>query len=236
MTIDNGTNIREKQISAAKNMLYGAAIAGIVFGALFLAYAELDSAIVRPFYDGNNVFRFSELATTNLARDAFQFLFVAICVAAIAGVILGRFRNVSLFGHSWGEWAYFLICVGIGPGLLVNLILKDNWGRARPYQVIEFGGEMTFTPVLYLSDQCHHNCSFVSGEAASIYVIFFCFSLMTKKHNLIFATSGIILGTLSGLIRMGQGGHFPSDVVFAGVFMAVIASLGYLIFRRLVPA
>ena len=98
MTTDSGENIGGRQISAANNMLTGAVVTGIIFGALFLVYPELDRAIVNPFYAGDNIFRFSQFALTNLARDAFQALFVVASVAAVVGIILGRHRNFSLFG------------------------------------------------------------------------------------------------------------------------------------------
>ena len=41
-----------------------------------------------------------------------------------------------------------------------------------------------------------------------------------------------MLGAVTGLIRMGQGGHFLSDVVFAGLFMALVV----LLLRRLLMA
>ena len=40
-----------------------------------------------------------------------------------------------------GRAAVFLVLsLLLGPGLLVNVILKDNWGRPRPGSVVEFGG------------------------------------------------------------------------------------------------
>ena len=41
-----------------------------------------------------------------------------------------------------------------------------------------------------------------------------------------------VLGAVMGIIRMGQGGHFLSDVVFAGLFMALVV----LLLRRLLMA
>jgi lipid A 4'-phosphatase len=42
---------------------------------------------------------------------------------------------------------------------------------------------------------------------------------------------GTVAGFGAGLIRMAQGAHFPSDVVFAGVFMALaVAGLHRLVF------
>ena len=34
-------------------------------------------------------------------------------------------------------------------------------------------------------------------------------------------------GAVAGLIRIGEGGHFLSDVVFAGVIMALVVALMY---------
>ena len=39
--------------------------------------------------------------------------------------------------------------------------------------------------------------------------------------------AAVAAGSIAGLIRMGEGGHFLSDVVFAGVFMALDVALMY---------
>ena len=40
----------------------------------------------------------------------------------------------------------------LGPGLLVNVVLKDNsTGRARPSQVLEFGGSHQFSSPFEIS-------------------------------------------------------------------------------------
>ena len=31
--------------------------------------------------------------------------------------------------------------LALAPGLVTNIILKDNWSRPRPIDVIQFGGE-----------------------------------------------------------------------------------------------
>jgi lipid A 4'-phosphatase len=47
---------------------------------------------------------------------------------------------------------------------------------------------------------------------------------------------GMVLGSLAGLVRIAQGGHFLSDVVFAGVFMAMTAALLQLLFETIQSA
>jgi hypothetical protein len=48
--------------------------------------------------------------------------------------------------------------------------------------------------------------------------------------------AAVAAGAASGLIRMGEGGHFLSDVLFAGVFMALdVALIHWLVFDVLAP-
>jgi membrane-associated phospholipid phosphatase len=39
--------------------------------------------------------------------------------------------------------------------------------------------------------------------------------------------TAVLVGSLVGFIRIGQGGHFLSDVIFAGVFMAIVVAVVY---------
>ena len=105
------------------------------------------------------------------------------------------------------------------------MILKNIWGRARPGDVIQLGGEESFTPWYELSSACTSNCSFVSGDASvgfSIITLYF----ITKKNY--FAYLAIVLGFLLGFIRILAGGHFLSDILFAGFF---IIFLNFVIFK-----
>ena len=64
---------------------------------------------------------------------------------------------------------FVLATFALGPWLLVNGVLKEFWGRARPRALLEFGGRSTFSPAWWISDRCNRNCSFASGEAASAF-------------------------------------------------------------------
>jgi lipid A 4'-phosphatase len=115
----------------------------------------------------------------------------------------------------------------MGPGLVANLLLKDHWGRARPRHVAEFGGPKTFTPPLIPANQCPRNCSFVSGEAASIFLPFYAVAFVVPQWAAALVAAGTLLGFASGAVRVSQGAHFLSDVIFAGVFMALTVGLVY---------
>jgi lipid A 4'-phosphatase len=121
---------------------------------------------------------------------------------------------------------FLLFTLGIGPGLLVNAILKDHCGRARPFQVTEFGGNRHFTPAFVISDQCKTNCSFVSGDASLGYFGLAFFFVARRRRTLI-ASAAVLAGTLIGLVRMAQGAHFLSDVIFSGVFTFLAGWLLY---------
>jgi lipid A 4'-phosphatase len=98
-------------------------------------------------------------------------------------------------------------------------------GRARPKQIVEFGGTKVFTPPLLPASQCRRNCSFISGEAASTYVTFYAAAVLVPQWSVPLVIAGTLGGLATGLVRMSQGAHFLSDVVFAGVFMALTVLL-----------
>ncbi len=40
--------------------------------------------------------------------------------------------------------SYLCLTLLIGSGVIVHLVLKDHWGRPRPKQTIEYGGEQSY--------------------------------------------------------------------------------------------
>jgi lipid A 4'-phosphatase len=160
-------------------------------------------------------------------------IFVSACllvlaVNAVRRYFLGKQRPVVASNR---VIIFLLFTLGIGPGLIVNGILKDHWGRARPFQVTEFGGHRRFTPAFVISDQCNTNCSFVAGDPSMGYFGLAFFFIVRRRRSLI-AGAAILAGTLLGLVRMAQGAHFLSDVIFSGVFTFLAAWLLYFLLLR----
>jgi lipid A 4'-phosphatase len=91
---------------------------------------------------------------------------------------------------------FFLLLMLLGPGLLVNTVLKDHWGRPRPRQMQLFGGDRAFHQV------------WERGEAGQ--------GKSSRNRARAALAAGLCYGLLMGFARMAQGGHFPSDVVWAG--------------------
>ena len=110
-------------------------------------------------------------------------------------------------------YTFLTLSLVLGPGVLVNTILKNNSiGRARPSQITEFGGSADFTSAFEYSGACDKNCSFVSGHASmGFYFIALGWLFQSKRWFYI----GLAIGAVVGFTRIVQGGHFLSDTVFA---------------------
>ncbi len=126
-----------------------------------------------------------------------------------------------------------MLTILLGPGLVINLILKDNVDRARPHHIIQFGGDKQFTPAFVVSDQCEKNCSFVCGHASagfSLMAIAFLVRRELKNRILLIAST---IGFVIGAVRIIQGGHFFSDVIFSFFFtFFTLRILYYLMYER----
>ncbi|TCJ18584.1 phosphatase PAP2 family protein [Parasulfuritortus cantonensis] len=186
------------------------AVSALVLAAVFLAFPQLDrlssAALYRP--DG---FLLRGSAVFDFVHDYVGVLAWLGALAALA-ILLGAKRLPRL--AAWRRpAAYMLLVLLLGPGLLVNAVLKDHWGRARPVQTVEFGGAAQFTPAWVVSDQCRSNCSFVCGDA-SIGFSLLGLAFVSRRPRRWLA-AGILLGGGLGLMRMAQGGHFLSDVIFS---------------------
>ena len=113
--------------------------------------------------------------------------------------------------------------------IFVNLILKNFWGRARPNDVLELGGKEIFSPWYQMSNACLTNCSFVSGDASVGFSIIILY-LITKK--IIFLYASVFAGFALGLIRIMAGGHFLSDIFFAGFFIVVLNIILFELYKK----
>lgn len=124
-----------------------------------------------------------------------------------------------------GIWLSQILAIGI----IVNYILKGLWGRARPEDVMQYGGSKIFTPWFSTSDACISNCSFVSGDAA-VGFSFIALYFVTKNTKFIYLS--ILMGCSMGLIRILAGAHFLSDIVFSGLVLLIVNSIFFKIYKN----
>lgn len=204
-----------------------AALIGVAAAVVFVGWPDIDLAAARLFYVEPRHFLFNHSAVAGTLRWGFRALTWGTAIAAVTGIILALARRRHIFGLALPEWIFLALVLITGPGLLANTVLKDNWARPRPIHVVEFGGPDRFTPVLERSGACERNCSFVSGEASATFALGFAIAMLARRRRAELMAAAIAAGSVAGLIRMGEGGHFLSDVVFGAVFMALDVALMY---------
>ena len=207
-----------------RNFWVGSLVAFAVASAVFLTFPGIDLWVSRVLYwDVIGTLK-ARGPWLSAVRGVFIGLFwISVCVTLV-GLVVTRARRSDWLGFDFRRWLFLAICLGVGPGLVANTILKDHWGRARPKLVAEFGGNKSFTPPLVPSNQCERNCSFVGGEAAAVFVPFYAAALLVPQSAVALLAVGTLAGLAVGVVRIAQGAHFLSDIVFAGVFMALVAT------------
>lgn len=133
------------------------------------------------------------------------------------GLVAGLFMSV-IRKKSPRPWLFLLLALLLGSGVLANIVLKDNWGRARPTQIVAFGGKAAFTPYWQPTAQCQNNCSFVNGDASFGFILPAPALLLRRRRRLMFwCCTGA--GAMFGVTRMMMGAHFLSDTVWAALLM-----------------
>lgn len=194
-----------------------AAAGGLLFG----LFPELDLAAARVFFRQGRFALDSDGfadAARNGARLVITLLAAPAIVAPLLKIALPQARMLVP-----GRAVVFLIgTLILGPGLMANTGLKDNWGRPRPHDVTEFGGPSQFRPWWDPRGTCPNNCSFVGGEPAGAFWTFAPAALAPPQWRPVAYVGALGFGVAVGLLRMAAGGHFASDVLFAGVFTFLI--------------
>ena len=184
-------------------------------------------------------------------------LFIFICISYYLFYKLLKYNKTSRILSTLS--LYLIISALIGPGLIVNYIFKENFGRARPKEISYFNGKKSFTPAASISDQCTHNCSFSSGHAAMAYyftALGYVFVLRNNIYNnsktkpyiltskyisekktftLIYIIC-LVFGSLVGFSRVLMGGHFVSDVIASCCVVLMTNHLLYLFWsKKVIP-
>ncbi|WP_245792260.1 phosphatase PAP2 family protein [Teredinibacter waterburyi] len=178
--------------------------------AFFLLLPKLDLWTSALFFDGSG-FPLDRNSVVQFIYHAFAKIQIVYLLAIIGGIAWCSYRGLKAARKAW---LFLLAALILGPGLIVNVGLKENSvGRPRPRDVQPFAGEHSFAPVFTYSGACQRNCSFVSGHAA---ISFYLMSLAWALGRRRWLSLGIGAGIIVGFVRIVQGGHFLSDVIFSG--------------------
>jgi lipid A 4'-phosphatase len=215
-------------------LLIALALAAAI-GLLFGIYPKLDLALERPFFDPAapaGGFWALYNPVLNRVRDLARLisaLLVAPAILAVLGKLIAPRRRMLIPGRA----AVLLIAtLALGPGLLTNGVLKHFWGRPRPIDVSDFAGDLRFVPWWDPRGECPTNCSFVAGEPSGAFWALAPAVLAPAAWRAAATAAALAFGAGIGLIRMAGGGHFFTDVAFAGLFTFLIIWVGHgLLFR-----
>lgn len=180
---------------------------------IFVLFPAFDLAVSRFFARGH-AFPLSDnsllLAIRDINRRATIYLLASMIGATLLYAINPqRFR--SLRPH---KTLFVLLTFLLGPLLTVQA-LKNSIGRARPRSLIEFGGSAEFSPLWQVAEQCRHNCSCPSGEAATAAASLAMIVFFPKKWRIAALAIMVPVAAVTAVNRVMFGAHFLSDVVVA---------------------
>ena len=197
---------------------------------VFSVWPEIDLAVSGLFYSEDSGFFWADNILVQAGREITLLFMRAVFGIAVVLTIAG-YLGWKLRGIRPAVWFYISLVFIVGPGLLVNSVLKANWGRARPSQILEFGGTANFSPALQVTDECARNCSFVSGEGAGATALALTILILAPvllpigrggKRKLQTAVL-LLLPALALILRVATGRHFLSDTVFAVLIVLTVA-------------
>jgi membrane-associated PAP2 superfamily phosphatase len=191
----------------------------------FFWLTDLDLKLASFFYSDNSEHNPWIWQNWWLYRILYQYAYdltiMAACACAV--IIVSSYFSAKTINMR-RQATYLLLVIALGPGLVVNLIFKDHWGRPRPAHMTEFGGQHHYIPPLQIANTGEK--SFTCGHCSVGFAMFGVFFLSQKRKKFYFALT-VILGTMLGLTRMSAGGHFVSDILWSGYLVFFVAWLLY---------
>lgn len=153
---------------------------------------------------------------------------VAGLIVGLASFLLPTLKPYRVAG------VFLALALAIGPGILINAVLKPYVARPRPCQTIPFGGEQQFAYVGG-SSSTSISKSFPSGHASmGFFMMTPALLYYRRRPRLAGATLaiGLAYGTLISLARIAQGAHFTTDVVASALIVYSSAAAILFVLRR----
>ncbi|WP_319531476.1 phosphatase PAP2 family protein [uncultured Cohaesibacter sp.] len=205
---------------ARKRPIYLATLLTAIITIPFLIAPELDIWITSLFHDAADGFWLKNLyfpyRLRRLGIVAPRLIIILLALFLIARLFWPRLKKV----FSLAPVLYLIAVAAIGPGLIVNGMLKANWGRARPVQTDLFGGSWPYSEVWVVAGNCQNNCSFVSGEGAmSFWMLGLVLLLPIGWRKLSFWILAAFVALVS-FNRILFGGHYLSDILISWAITA----------------
>ena len=196
---------------------------------VFVAFPTIDIQVSSLFFE-NGFHLKGNWWERLLYKSVKPFLILTLLTITILWLV-NKYTDKNIFKIDGRKTGFIVLVLVLGSGLVVNAIFKDNFGRARPANIIEFNGTQQFTPAFVISQECDRNCSFSSGHGSAAFFTL-ALALLFKNRRRAFAIA-ITYGCLVSLARIAAGGHFFSDNVTSFFVMAITTdALYYILYTR----
>ncbi|HET7366610.1 MAG TPA: phosphatase PAP2 family protein [Burkholderiales bacterium] len=190
---------------------------------LLFANGALDLAAARLFYSpGENHWPLGgELPWSFLYKMA-PWVTASLVLGAMGALALGVVRKREAWRR---EATLVLLTLVLGPGLLVNGVLKDHWNRPRPRDLVEFGGPWHYVAAPLRGEG---GKSFPCGHCSVGFLYGVGWWIWRRQRPRLAAGAlvvGVVVGTALGIERIAAGGHFPSDVIWSAYIALGLAHI-----------
>ena len=194
----------------------------LTLGTGFILFPWIDLKVSSLFYEAGKGFYLRHDLAFVLLYKSVNVVAVVLSFLVIGALIYIRTTNKKLVVLTAPRVLYVFLVFGIGSGLIVNAFLKENIGRARPSQILQFGGDKTFSKACEPTDQCLSNGSFTCGHCSFAFGFIAFYFLFRQRWILLLAAA---YGLLVSATRIVQGGHILSDTFFSFLVMILTADL-----------
>ncbi len=146
----------------------------------------------------------------------------------VVGLMLYGLSHVNAKYCRWRRAGAFLVLLlMLGPGLLVNSVFKEHWGRPRPREITEFGGKKQFLQPWHKGEDGKGR-SFPSGHSSAAFYMaapYLMYRRTNRKRAYAWLTGGLLFGVIMSIARITQGAHFVSDTLWSFGMVALCALL-----------
>ncbi len=196
-------------------------VAALLTAVVFIEAPRIDILVARQLFVEGRFWLWGD----PVARAINRMIPIMVYAGSTALVVLTAFRLLGrpIAGCGLRAAGFLALSVLVGPGLIANTLLKSFSGRPRPFEITRFGGAMRFEPAFDFGGACPNNCSFVSGDASIAFALL-AVALLVPRGRPAAILAALAFGAFIGIVRMAQGAHFLSDIVFAG-FLTVLPIL-----------
>ncbi len=215
----------------AQGWIWGLRFAALCVGVGFVLTIPfwiwpLDLSLQQRFFDDEAAWKWANHWLWRGLYDWGTLPAVLVVVSALVALLAGyrwpavrRWRRVAL---------YLIASLALGPGIVINAVFKEHWGRPRPRHVENFGGPYVHERV-WTYDARSPGKSFPCGHCSmGFYFLGVALLLGRTRRGLWVAVTAAGGGVLIGMARVAQGGHFLSDVLWSGTF--TLAASGVLFY------